>query len=70
MAEYSTKTLSHGTKMTDQMLLRSFKDVTEQAVKQGIKYDEMIKIENWELIVSKPRAGGQLPVIKHALYVP
>lgn len=37
---------------------------------KGIKYDEMMKVGNWELIFSKPRADGQLPVIKHALYTP
>jgi hypothetical protein len=70
MAEYSTKTLSHGNKMTDQTLLSSFKGAVEQATKQGIKYNEMKMVGNWELIFSRPRAEGQLPVIKHALYIP
>jgi hypothetical protein len=70
LAEYSTKTLSHGNRMTDQALLTSFRGAVEQATKQGIKYDEMMIVGNWELIISKPRAEGQLPVIKHALYIP
>ena len=51
-----------------QALLKSFHNAVEQANKQGIKYDEMMYIGDWELIFSRGRAGDRLPVIKHALY--
>ncbi|MFM1652571.1 RHS repeat domain-containing protein [Brevibacillus sp. B_LB10_24] len=70
MVEYSTKTLSHGSKMSDQALLTSFQNAVSQAIRKGLKYDELVKVGNWELIFSRPRDAGLLPVIKHAVYIP
>ncbi len=70
MFEYVTRNLSFGVNISSQFILDSFKSAVSSAMDQGIKYDKMMKIGNWELIFSKPRAEGQLPVIKHALYVP
>lgn len=70
MVEYSTRNLSHGQKLTEQQLLRSFQGAVEQAISTGIKFETKIIIDNWELIFSPAREVGQLPVIKHAVYLP
>ena len=70
MAEYSTRTLSHGQKMTEQQLLSSLQGAVSKVTTSGYTYDVPIKVGNWELIFSPARQAGQLPVIKHALYIP
>ena len=71
MVEYITQgSISHGIPINSQTLLTSFKNSVSGAVKQGIKYEEIMSIGNWELIFSKPRENGLLPVIKHAVYKP
>ena len=70
MVEYSTRNLSHGQKLTEQQLLRSFQGAVEQATSTGIKFETKIIIDNWELMFSPAREAGQLPVIKHAVYLP
>ena len=70
MANYSTRTISHGRPMTDQQLLSSFNGAVTQAKTTGFTYNVPIRVGNWELIFSPARQAGQLPVIKHALYIP
>ncbi|MBD3861173.1 ribonuclease YeeF family protein [Bacillus sp. 28A-2] len=71
MVEYITRdATTHGMPINSQTLLASFQSSVNNAVKQGIKYEEIMKIGNWELIFSKPRGDGLLPVIKHAVYMP
>lgn len=71
MVEYITKDpMSHGMPINSQTLLSSFQNSVSDAVKQGVKYDEIMNVGNWELIFSKPRGDGLLPVIKHAVYRP
>lgn len=65
MVEYITKDpISHGMPINSQTLLSSFQNSVKGAVMQGIKYDEIMYVGNWELIFSKPRGDGLLPVIK------
>lgn len=70
MVEYSTRNLSHGRKITEQQLLRSFQGAVEKATSTGIEFNTKIVIDSWELIFSPAREVGQLPVIKHAVYLP
>ncbi|AKA70504.1 hypothetical protein [Clostridium scatologenes] len=71
MVEYITKDpITHGMPINSQTLLSSFQRSVEGAVKQGVKYDEIMNEGNCELIFSKPRGNGLLPVIKHAVYKP
>ncbi len=71
MVEYITRdATSHGMPINSQTLLTSFHNSVKGAVKEGIKYEEIMNIGNWELIFSKPREDGLLPVIKHAVYMP
>ncbi|MED0865074.1 T7SS effector LXG polymorphic toxin [Bacillus safensis] len=71
MVEYITRdATTHGMPINSQTLLSSFQSSVNNAAKQGIKYEEIMKIGNWELIFSKPRGDGLLPVIKHAVYMP
>ena len=70
MAEYSTRTLSHGQKLTEQQLLTSLKKAIGDAAEKGYTYNIPIRVGNWELIFSPPRQAGQLPVVKHALFRP
>ncbi|MFC6652406.1 hypothetical protein [Paenibacillus rhizoplanae] len=70
MVEYSTRTLSHGQKLNEQQLLSSFQSAVKEATEKGYKFNEPKVVSNWELIFSPSREAGQLPVIKHALYIP
>ncbi|MCY9373495.1 hypothetical protein [Bacillus haynesii] len=71
MVEYITRdATTHGMPINSQTLLSSFQNSVKNAVKEGIKYEEIMNIGNWELIFSKPRGDGLLPVIKHAVYRP
>ena len=79
MYEYSTKglsatpnrlSLSNTQKLTEQELLKSFQSAVEEASKMGFQYNVPIKVGDWELIFSPAREVGQLPVIKHAVYMP
>lgn len=71
MVEYITRdATTHGMPINSQTLLSSFQSSVNNAVKKGIKYEEIMNIGNWELIFSKPRGDGLLPVIKHAVYMP
>lgn len=70
MAEYATRTLSHGQKITEQQLLTSLKGAISEAATKGYTYNVPISVGNWELIFSPARQAGQLPVVKHALYIP
>ncbi|WP_017687496.1 WXG100 family type VII secretion target [Paenibacillus sp. PAMC 26794] len=70
MVEYSTRTLSHGQKLTEQQLIRSFQSAVKEAAAKGYKFNEPVIVGNWELIFSPSREAGQLPVIKHGLYIP
>ena len=56
--------------MTDQQLLSSLNSAVIQAKTTGFVYNVPIRVGNWELIFSPARQVGQLPVIKHALYLP
>ncbi|WP_352230666.1 ribonuclease YeeF family protein [Bacillus subtilis] len=71
MVEYIKRdAATHGMPMNSQTLLSSFQNSVKKAVKQGVKYDEIMNVGNWELIFSKPRGDDLLPVIKHAVYRP
>ena len=71
MVEYIAKDpMSHGMPINSQVLLSSFQNSVSNAVKQGVKYNQIMNIGSWELIFSKPRGEGLLPVIKHAVYRP
>lgn len=50
--------------------MSSFQSATNKLMSGKYQYDVPIKIDNWELIISAPREAEQLPVIKHALYIP
>jgi hypothetical protein len=52
-----------------QAQLVSFRDAVLEATSQGTRYEQMIKVNGWELIFSPPRTEGLHPVIKHALYI-
>ncbi len=71
MGEYITRNaMSHGMPMNSQAILTSFQNAVNTACEEGIRYEQLMKVGDWELIFSRPRTEGLLPVIKHALYVP
>jgi hypothetical protein len=51
-----------------QAQLTSLKAAVEEATRQGITYDSMMTIDQWELKFGPSRQPGLLPVIYHALY--
>jgi len=70
MVEYNRRNLTHNRSINAQMILTSFREAVGKATSQGVIYGEKIYIDNWELMFSKPRSAGQLPVIYHAKYQP
>ena len=70
LLEYADRRLSHGKKMIEQQLLNSLHGAVDKIIKEGYEYDKMVKLDNWEIIISAPGRTGSLPVIKHALYKP
>lgn len=56
--------------MTEQELLSSLYSAVYEASRGEISYDQLVRVGNWELIFSAARHPGQLPVLKHALYIP
>ncbi len=68
MEEYLTRNgMSHGTSMSSQAMLSSFRGALNEATKNGYKANEMIHSGGWELMLGAGKAGDQLPVIKHAM---
>ena len=51
-----------------QILMSDFYRSLELATVAGIKYDELIRVGNWEFKFALPREEGLLPVIKHAQF--
>ena len=71
MGEYVTRNpISHGMPMKSQGILASFESAVDTAVAQGVRYENVMKVGNWELVFSQPKSEGLLSVIKHALYIP
>ena len=71
MEEYILRNkVSHGMPINSQSIMTSFQNAIQTGVLQGIQYEQMMKIGNWELIFSQANTEGLLPVIKHALYIP
>jgi hypothetical protein len=60
--------VSHSIAMRSQTVLTSFADAMDAAVKQGIRYGEIMNVGPWELIIEKTGKSGPLPVVKHAVY--
>jgi hypothetical protein len=40
----------------------------KQATQNGIIYDQIMNIGNWELKFSAPREAGQLPALIHSVF--
>ena len=70
MFEYVTRNLNHSRNINSQQMLSSFESALNQAVKNGVQFDKMIKVGNWEFKFAAPRGEGLLPVVKHAQYIP
>jgi RHS repeat-associated protein len=70
MYEYIMRNISHSLPLRGQTILSSFEAAVNAAIQRGIVYGKIIRIGNWELIFSEAREIGNLPVIKHALYIP
>jgi len=39
-------------------------------VSNGVQFDQMLRVDNWEFMFATLRVEGLLPVVKHALYIP
>lgn len=55
-------------KYYSQLLLEDFRASLIQVTKDGIPFDELKTVGNWEFKFSQPRQPGQLPVLKHAQF--
>jgi hypothetical protein len=51
-----------------QVQMESLHSAVDAAISQGIRYNQMYRINGWELIFSAPRTAGELPALTHALY--
>lgn len=56
-------------KLYTQFVLYDFYQSLNSATAKGIKYDKIVTVGNWELIFSRPRTSGKLPVVKHAQFL-
>jgi len=54
-------------KLATQQQLRSLQSAVNAATKNGVTYDEILRVGGWELKFGAPRSAGQLPVLFHAL---
>ncbi|WP_459480874.1 hypothetical protein [Clostridium saccharoperbutylacetonicum] len=67
--DYSLHTAITDPNYYSQLLLTDFKGALEKEIStNGIVYDKLRTSGNWEFKFAKPRAEGQLPVIKHAQF--
>lgn len=53
-------------RLSTQVQLKSLHSAVEKVMKDGLKYETTLQVNEWELIFSKPREVGLLPVLKHA----
>lgn len=72
LAEYANAMLGRGispnlVNVGTQVQLRSLQAAVQTAGRQGIHYEQVMRVGGWELIFSQARQAGQLPVLKHAL---
>ncbi|UPT73027.1 MAG: hypothetical protein M0D55_14125 [Elusimicrobiota bacterium] len=51
-----------------QILLESFRSALEKAASQGIRYNQPMRIDSWELIIRPGGQTGPLPTVVHAQY--
>lgn len=49
-------------------MLESLASAVDAAEASGIRYGEIMEIDEWELIFERTGKNGPLPVIKHAVY--
>jgi filamentous hemagglutinin len=54
-------------RITQQAQLTSMEAAVNAATKNGVKFDEIIRIGGWELKFGRPRNPGDLPTLFHAL---
>lgn len=55
-------------KLSSQVQLNSLKNAIEQAQINGIKYRQLIKVDEWELVFAPPKTAEQFPALYHAVY--
>jgi hypothetical protein len=72
IADYAKAMLGRGVapnlvNVASQVQLASLQAAVSAAGKQGIVYEQVMRVGGWELIFSAPRQAGLLPVLKHAL---
>ncbi|WP_173014994.1 hemagglutinin [Capnocytophaga felis] len=53
-------------RLATELILTYFHESLKEATKNGIKYDEIIKIGRWEFKFSPPRNKNLLPALIHA----
>ena len=68
MIRKHTKLKNSNPKLYTQFILFDYWKSLSSAVKSEITYEKKIYSGKWDFIFSKPRAGGDNPVIKHANY--
>lgn len=71
-AEYATAMTARGVapnlvNLGSQVQLRSLQAAIGAASREGVVYNQMMRVGGWELIFAAPRQAGQLPALIHAL---
>lgn len=56
------------TNLYSQQLLTDFKGALQQATQNGIKYNEIMTVGNWEFKFAPAREAGQLPALIHSQF--
>jgi hypothetical protein len=63
-----TRLGTEGANIAAQQELRSLEAAVSWRIQNGVPYGHMVTESGWELMFSKSRFSGGLPVLKHALY--
>lgn len=53
-------------RLATQQQLNSLRAAVSESVKNGVVYDKLLDVGNWELKFSQPRQAGQLSALIHA----
>ncbi|MFD0363567.1 hypothetical protein ACFQZZ_19130 [Nocardia sp. GCM10030253] len=74
MAEYLQHMAGRGSTkaqldLAAQAQMKSLQAAVEEASRNGMVYNQLVRYGGWELKFGEPRGAGQLPAVVHALYV-
>lgn len=64
----SADSMRYQSPLHNQLLLNSFRSALEKATERGIRYDQKLRVGQWEFIIQPGGKTGPLPTVVHAQY--